>query len=92
MRETRRQPRESVAILPSNRLPSRGATETGTSALLTASFQYAIFSWSGTASVVSTTLNWFPLGIGGTGAVQVVPPGPANQPAPGDHQEERRQK
>ncbi|GAB1340313.1 hypothetical protein ACE1SV_69030 [Streptomyces sp. E-15] len=48
-------------------MPGRGVTASGPSAPLTASFQNALFSWSGTESVVSTELNWFSLGSGVTG-------------------------
>ncbi|GGQ97131.1 hypothetical protein GCM10010216_69360 [Streptomyces flaveolus] len=46
-----------MAIRPSNGPSSRGATVIGTNVLLTTSFQYATFSWSGTEAVVNTMLK-----------------------------------
>lgn len=57
MVETWRYPRRSVAIRPSNGPSPRGATVIGTSVLLTASFQYATLSRSGTEAVVNTKLK-----------------------------------
>ncbi|GAA3477543.1 hypothetical protein GCM10018966_020730 [Streptomyces yanii] len=66
--ETWRYPRRSVAIRPSNGPSPRGATSIGTSVLLTASFQYATLSRSGTEAVVNTTLNFSPLRGSDSGA------------------------
>ncbi|GGX27771.1 hypothetical protein GCM10010383_68060 [Streptomyces lomondensis] len=46
-----------MVIRPSNGPSPRGATVIGTSVLLTASFQYATLSRSGTEAVVNTKLT-----------------------------------
>ncbi|CAM5435547.1 hypothetical protein GCM10010299_09720 [Streptomyces tanashiensis] len=57
MVETCRYPRRSVAIRPANGPSPRGATVIGTRVLLTASFQNATLSRSGTEAVVNTKLT-----------------------------------